>query len=34
MLMSFQRDGPSGGQQPPSARLHSASQQSQHGKVY
>jgi len=32
MLMNFQRDGPSGGQPPPPARLHAASQQSQHGK--
>jgi hypothetical protein len=32
MLMGFQRDGPSAGQPPPSARLHAASQQSQHGK--
>jgi hypothetical protein len=33
MLMGFQRDGPSGGQPPPSSRLHAAaSQQAQHGK--
>lgn len=36
MLMSFQRDGPSGGQPPPPppppSRIHAVSQQAQHGK--